>query len=57
MVLDLSGKADGDAVTADEVQGALQASGHALQPLDIVLVRTDRDAFYGRPTTWDAGPA
>jgi kynurenine formamidase len=56
VVLDLTAKADGDAVTADELQGALQASGHALRPLDIVLVRTDRDSFYGQADYMGRGP-
>jgi kynurenine formamidase len=45
VVLDMSHKADGDAMTADEARAALDAAGHALAPGDIVLVRTGRDAF------------
>jgi kynurenine formamidase len=45
VVLDMSHKADGDAMTVEEAQRALAATGHALAPGDIVLVRTDRDAF------------
>jgi kynurenine formamidase len=45
VVLDMSHKADGDAMTVEEAQGALAAAGHELSPGDIVLVRTDRDEF------------
>jgi kynurenine formamidase len=46
--LDFTHKADGDAVTRDEAQAALEAIGHELRPLDIVLIHTGRDAFYNR---------
>jgi kynurenine formamidase len=49
VVLDFAHKADGDAVTADEVRAELDRIGHSLAPLEIVLVRTGRDAFYGEP--------
>jgi kynurenine formamidase len=49
VVLDMTHKADGDAMTAADAQAALAAAGHELQPLDIVLVRTGRDAFYAEP--------
>src|SRR3954454_5214827 len=38
VVLDMSAKADGDAMTVEEAQRALAEAGHALQPGDIVLV-------------------
>jgi kynurenine formamidase len=56
VVLDFRHKADADAITVDEVQGALRAIAHTLQPLDIVLLHTGRDAFYGRPDYWLRGP-
>jgi len=46
--LDFTAKPDGDAVTGDELEQALVEAGHELCPLDIVLVRTGRDAFYDR---------
>jgi kynurenine formamidase len=49
VVLDMRHKADGDAMTADDARAALAAAGHELAPLDIVLVRTGRDAFYAEP--------
>jgi kynurenine formamidase len=45
VVLDMSHKADGDAMTVADAEAALAAAGHELAPGDIVLVRTDRDAF------------
>jgi kynurenine formamidase len=48
VVLDMTGKADGEKVEVDDVESALSAIGHDLKPLDIVLVRTGRDAFYGQ---------
>ena len=56
VVLDFSAKADGDAVTAEEVQEELARIGHDVQPLDIVLVRTDRDASYGTLQYIGQGP-
>jgi kynurenine formamidase len=49
VVLDFAHKADGDPVTPDEIRAELARIGHALAPLEIVLVRTGRDAFYGEP--------
>jgi kynurenine formamidase len=48
VVLDMTGKADGEKVGVGDVESALSAIGHDLKPLDIVLVRTGRDAFYGQ---------
>src|SRR3954468_7521148 len=45
VVLDMTHKADGDAMTADGAEAAMDAAGHALTPGDIVLVRTGRDRF------------
>lgn len=45
VVIDITHKEDGDALTAAEAEAALDAAGHALAPGDIVLVRTGRDAF------------
>jgi kynurenine formamidase len=56
VVLDFTDKADGDAVTPEQAAAALEAAGHDLQPLDIVLVRTGRDALYGTPGYLTAGP-
>jgi kynurenine formamidase len=56
VVLDFTAKADGELVTADELEAGLARIGHALQPLDIVLIRTGRDALYGTPQYLVAGP-
>jgi kynurenine formamidase len=56
IVLDFTGKADGDAVTAAEVEGALGQIGHQLEPFDIVLIRTGRDASYGTLEYLSQGP-
>ncbi len=49
VVIDARHKADGDAVTAREMQAGMAAADHELRPGDIVLVRTGRDAFYDEP--------
>jgi kynurenine formamidase len=49
VALDMTGKADGEKVEVGDVESALSAIGYDLKPLDIVLVRTGRDAFYGQP--------
>ena len=56
VVLDFSDRADGEAISADDVAGALDAVGHALEQGDIVLMRTGRDAFYGQADYIDRGP-
>lgn len=56
VVLEFRHKADGDAVRLEEVQAELARIGHSLRPLDIVLIRTGRDAFYGQPDYWKRGP-
>lgn len=49
VVLDMTRKADGDAMTVDDARAELARIGHTLKPLDILLVRTGRDAFYDQP--------
>ena len=49
VVLDMRSKADGETIDRSDVEAALAAIGHTIRPLEIVLVRTGRDAFYGRP--------
>jgi kynurenine formamidase len=57
VALDMAHKADGEKVEARDVESALGGAGHTLRPLDIVLLRTGRDAFYGRPDYLLRGPA
>jgi kynurenine formamidase len=47
--LDVRYKGDGEAVSVDDVRGALEGMGHTLKPLDIVLVQCGADRFYGQP--------
>jgi kynurenine formamidase len=56
VVLDMTAKEDGDAMTAAEAEAALAAAGHSLAAGDIVLVHTGRDAFYGEPDYMARGP-
>jgi kynurenine formamidase len=49
IVLDMTHKADGDVVTGDDVEAELSRIGCELKPLDIVLVRTGCDRYYGQP--------
>ncbi len=49
VVLDMTYKADGDGVSAADVRKELTRIGYVLKPLDIVMIRTGRDAFYGQP--------
>ncbi|MCU0491458.1 MAG: cyclase family protein [Chloroflexaceae bacterium] len=56
VVLEMRHKADGDALTAAEIETELARIGYSLKPLDIVLVRTGRDAFYGQPDYMFRGP-
>ena len=48
VVLAMTHKADGERVEVGDVEAALAVIGYALKPLDIVLVRTGRDASYGQ---------
>ena len=56
VVLDFSHKADGEAVTVPEIDDALAALDRDIQPLDIVLIRTGRDAFLDAPDYMIKGP-
>lgn len=49
VVLDMTAKADGDRVELDDVHAGLAAISYTLKALDIVLLRTGRDAYYGQP--------
>jgi len=53
--LDFRGKPDGHVVAAAEVEAELARIGHALAPLDIVLVNTRAGALYGQEGYLDAG--
>jgi kynurenine formamidase len=48
VVLDMQHKGDGEKVQVQDIEAALTTINHMLRPLDIVLLRTGRDAFYGQ---------
>jgi kynurenine formamidase len=56
VVVDMTHKEDGDVVTSAEIEAALTEVGHELAPLDIVLIRTDRDLGYGEAGYLSRGP-
>ena len=56
VVLDMTGRADGEAVTQPEVEAALERIGHELAAGDIVLVQTGCDQFYDAPDYPSRGP-
>jgi kynurenine formamidase len=56
VVLDMSAKADGERIEVADVEAELERIGHELKELDIVLVRTGRDASYGDPGYMALGP-
>jgi len=49
VMLDFSGKADGERITGDDVTKQLDKIGYKLKPFDIVLVRTGADLWWGKP--------
>jgi len=49
VVIDMTAKDDGERVEAGDVASVLESIGYVLQPLDIVLIRTGRDVYYGQP--------
>ena len=56
VVVDFRDTADGDAITAAQMEAAVAAAGHELRERDIVLVRTGRDEFYGEADYIARGP-
>jgi kynurenine formamidase len=57
VVLDMTHKQDGERVEVGDVQSALATINYTPKPLDIVLLRTGRDAFYGQADYVLRGPA
>ena len=49
VLLDFRHKADGEAITALDVEKELQRIGYTIKPLDIVLVQTGADSAWGTP--------
>ena len=56
VVLDMTAKEDGDAVDVGDLEAELERVGHELKELDIVLVHTGRDEFYGQLDYMARGP-
>jgi kynurenine formamidase len=56
VVLDMTARADGEAVDVDDLEAELHRIGHELAERDIVLVRTGGDASYGEPEYMGLGP-
>jgi kynurenine formamidase len=56
VVVDVTDLEDGQAVTAERMAAGIDAAGHTLGAGDIVLMRTDRDRFYGQADYIDRGP-
>lgn len=56
VVLDFSARADGEIITRADLETELVRSGHELSPLDIVLVHSGRDRFYGQLDYMARGP-
>jgi kynurenine formamidase len=57
VILDMTHKADGARIEESEIQRALEQIGYAIKPLDIVLLKTGRDEFYGQRDYLLRGPA
>jgi kynurenine formamidase len=49
VVLDFSHKGDGERISTEDVLEKLARIDYRLKPMDIVLVRTGADAFWGKP--------
>ena len=56
VVIDAKDNADGEAVTVEQIEASLAASGHEMQPGDIVLIHSGRDEFYAAPDYMQRGP-
>ena len=56
VVVDMTAKAEGEAVEVADLMDELERIGHTLAERDIVLVRTGRDAHYGDPGYMALGP-
>jgi len=54
--LDFTGREDGDAVTVEDLEAALEEIGHELRPLEIVLIQTGCDRWIDTPEYMAHGP-
>ncbi len=49
VVLDVSHKKPGEVISKEDVVSALNKINHEIKPLDVVLLRTDADQYFGTP--------
>jgi kynurenine formamidase len=56
VVLDMRGHEDGQRITSEDVSGELERISYSLKPLDIVLVMTGTDSYWGSPEYINHGP-
>jgi len=54
--LNLCHKAPGDFITVEDIKAALDATGHQLKPLDIVLIWTGTDKLWGKREYFSHAP-
>jgi kynurenine formamidase len=57
VVIDMSAKDDGEPIEVADIRAGLKRAGHELAALDIVLVRTGRDAYLAELDYMARGPA
>ena len=55
VVLDLRHKPDGEAIAVDDLTTALHRIRYAIRPMDIVLIHTGNDRFFGTPDYFTRG--
>ncbi|MFK7978109.1 MAG: cyclase family protein [Halioglobus sp.] len=55
IVIDVSHKPDGDAISVEDLQASLAKSGSEIEPGTIVLIRTGRDQFINTKAYWKKG--
>lgn len=55
VVLDMSHKSDGDAITVSDLEAELDRTGAKITDGTITLIRTDRDRFHHSPDFWKRG--
>ncbi|MEM7739965.1 MAG: cyclase family protein [Pseudomonadota bacterium] len=55
VVIDMTGKEEGDVITADDLQSELTRTGAMVKEGTIVLIRTGRDRYMGTKDYWKRG--
>ena len=53
VLLDFRHKADGEAITVDDIEGEVKRINYEIKAMDIVLIQTGADATWGRPSIWE----